>query len=300
MKGLRRLLGVLVMVAGVLGLALSLAGLASIWALKPSITRSIEATITTLNGSINTSQQVMEITGQALGATVVSVDALSAMLGTTARTVEDTKPVMTQINLVMSDTLPASMEGAAASMKTAQEAAEVLESSMRSLDNFRRVLSATPMLGALVEKPEQTFNPDKPLADSLGELAMNLEDMQGSFAVMSENLDKADDNLELIQANLTTMADSVALISKNLGEYQAMIGESQASMENLKVMLNNLQSNLAGILNGASIVLSLFFLWLLAVQIVIFSQGWELYQGTAGRMEGGPARPAPDETAATP
>lgn len=300
MKGLRRLLGVLVMVAGVLGLALSLAGLASIWALKPNITRSIEATITTLNGSINTSQQVMEITGQALGATVVSVDALSAMLGTTARTVEDTKPVMTQINLVMSDTLPASMEGAAASMKTAQEAAEVLESSMRSLDNFRRVLSATPMLGALVEKPEQTFNPDKPLADSLGELAVNLEDMQGSFAVMSENLDKADDNLELIQANLTTMADSVALISKNLGEYQAMIGESQASMENLKALLNNLQSNLAGILNGVSIGLSLFFLWLLAVQIVIFSQGWELYQGTAGRMEGGPARPAPDETAATP
>jgi hypothetical protein len=36
-----------------------------------------------------------------------------------------------------------------------------------------------------------------------------------------------------------------------------------------------------------AIVLSLFFAWLLAAQVVILSQGWELYQGTAGRMEGG-------------
>ena len=39
-----------------------------------------------------------------------------------------------------------------------------------------------------------------------------------------------------------------------------------------------------------ALVFTLFFLWLLAAQVVIFSQGWELYQGTAGRMEGGAAR----------
>jgi len=33
------------------------------------------------------------------------------------------------------------------------------------------------------------------------------------------------------------------------------------------------------------IVLSVFFLWLLAAQIVILSQGWELFQGTADRMK---------------
>jgi hypothetical protein len=32
------------------------------------------------------------------------------------------------------------------------------------------------------------------------------------------------------------------------------------------------------------IALTLFFLWMLATQVVIFSQGWELFQGTSGRM----------------
>ena len=50
-------------------------------------------------------------------------------------------------------------------------------------------------------------------------------------------------------------------------------------------MLTNVQSNLPAILNGTAAVLSAFFVWLLIAQIVILTQGWELYQGTADRME---------------
>jgi len=34
---------------------------------------------------------------------------------------------------------------------------------------------------------------------------------------------------------------------------------------------------------------------LLVAQVVIFTQGWELFQGTAGRMEGSPIEPAAGE-----
>jgi hypothetical protein len=81
------------------------------------------------------------------------------------------------------------------------------------------------------------------------------------------------------------MSDSVGLISISLSEYQVMVLQSQSSLEKLGEILTNLQSNLTSILNGAAIVFSLFFLWLLAAQVVIISQGWELYQGTAGQME---------------
>jgi len=91
--------------------------------------------------------------------------------------------------------------------------------------------------------------------------------------------------MDSIQSNLVTMSESVGLISTSLSEYQAMIGQTQASMENVRSILSNIQNNLPALLNGLAITLSLFFLWLLAAQVVIFSQGWELFQGTAGRME---------------
>jgi hypothetical protein len=223
-----------------------------------------------------------------LGATVDSVDALAIMLSTTATTVQDTTPALAHVNTLMNETLPTTLRHVTDSLQTAQKAAGVLDSAIQSLDTFRSVLSAAPLIGGFVE-PAEPYEPEVPLAESLGELATTLQDLPDTFTDMAASLDKADDNLVSIQSNLTTMSQSVASISTSLGEYQAMINQSQASMENLRSMLTNLQSNLNNILNGITIALSLFFLWLLAAQVVIFSQGWELYHGTAGRMEGGEA-----------
>ena len=112
MKILRRILGVFVMIAGILGLLISVAGLVGVWAIKPTLTDYASTTIDTLNESVTTSQNVMKVTGQALGATVDSLDALSTMLSTTAATVDDTAPVLTDINVIMSDTLPSTLQAA--------------------------------------------------------------------------------------------------------------------------------------------------------------------------------------------
>lgn len=285
MKALRRILGALVMIAGILGIILSLAGVVSVWVVKPNVTNYVEITIQTIETSVITSQKALQVTGQALGATVVSVDALSTMLSTTAVSVEETQPVLDQLNVMMGETMPSSMESASDSLKTAQQAAVVLESAIKSLENFRAAMSATPLLSSLVEQPKQTYNPEVPLADSLGELATTLESLPATFTEMSANLDKADDNLITIQSNLVTMSDSVGQISKSLSEYQAMITQSQSSMENLISILTNINNNLTSILNGVAMAFSLFFLWLLVAQVVILTQGWELYQGTASRME---------------
>jgi hypothetical protein len=285
MKIMRRILGVLVMVAGILGLLISLAGLVMVWVAKPTVAAYANTTIDTLIESVISSQSVMEITSQALGATIDSVDALSAMLSTTAATVEDTQPVLDEIDIIMAETLPSTLKATTESLYTAQEAAQVLESTIQSLDAFRFLLSGAPLIGDLVDSTGELYNPEKPLADSLGELAFNLEGLPDTFVEMAVNLSATDDNLGSIQGNLLTMSDSVGFISSSLGEYNKMINQSQSSMEDVTSILTNIQSNLATILNGVAIALTLFFIWLLAAQVVILSQGWELYQGTADRME---------------
>lgn len=292
---LRRVLGISVMIAGILGLLLALAGLAGVWIIKPTITKAVDSTVTTLTSAIDTSTNAMGIAGDTLTAAVTSVEALSDMLANTAATVEDTQPVITQLNAVIGEVLPASIESASQSLQTAQQAAGVLDDTIKSLDTFRMLLSATPLLGSMVQTGE-TYNPEVPLADSLGDLADELLDLPDTFSEMAENIDKTDDNLVTIQDNLTTMSTSIGQIATSLSDYQAMVEQSQSSLTNVKNMLTGLQTNQGKIFNGAAIVFSLFFLWLLVAQIVIFSQGWELYQGTAGRMESN----QPDEPAGEP
>ena len=285
MKFTRKILSVFVMIAGILGVILSLAGLVGIWMAKPSVEIYTISTIDTLQGSIKTSQTVMEITAEALGATVNSVDALSEMLVTTASTVEDTKPAIDQVDTVMATTLPATLKSTTDSLASAQEAARVLENTIQSLENFRFLLSSTPLLGDIAGDPGEGYNPEKSLAVTLGELADNLEELPEVFVGISESLSSTDKNMENIQGNLITMSTSVKFISSSLSEYESMVIQSKSSMDDVKTMLSNIQNNLETILTWVAIVMSLFFGWLLAAQVVILSQGWELYQGTADRLE---------------
>ena len=186
---------------------------------------------------------------------------------------------------MMAKTLPSTLQAATDALYTTQDAARVLESTIQQLDAFRFLLSATPLVADLLPPSGEVYNPEKPLADSLGELASNLEGLPDTFVGISANLSTTDDKLAAVQENLVTMSESVKLISSSLSEYERMLTQSKSSMDNLASILTTIESNLPTILNAAAIALSLFFAWLLAAQVVILSQGWELYQGTADRME---------------
>ena len=82
------------MLAGIVGILLSLAGLVGVYLAKPVLTTSITNTVDTLNNAVETSKSVMTVTNDALGATVTSVEALSEVLATTADTLGDTQPVV--------------------------------------------------------------------------------------------------------------------------------------------------------------------------------------------------------------
>ena len=283
MKFLRKILGVFVMIAGVIGLILSLAGLVGLWVAKPILTTTINTTVNTLISSVATSQKTLDITYDALGATIGSVDALSDMLDSTAVTVEDTQPVIKQVNELMGKTLPDTIENATDSLDAAESAAQSLESAIKSFEVLQSVLGGT-ILSAVMPPAPEPYNPETSLADSLSDLSDSMQDMPVTFMDMSTNLGKADDNLELVKDSMTLMSENVTLISTSLSQYQTMISQSEASTDSLNTMLTGFQSRMGNTINIASIVLVLFFLWLLAAQAVIFSQGYELYHGTASGM----------------
>jgi hypothetical protein len=290
MSILRRILGLLVMVAGLLGLVIALAGLVGLWRVKPTVVASVSNTVSTLEGSITTSQEVMTVTKSALGATVTSLEALSDMLASTAGTVEGTEPIFADVNTLMGESLPTIMGSATDSLQTAQQAAVVLDSTIRNLEAFQFLLSDVPLLTGFVEEadlPQQAYNPEVSMAESLGEIATTLDELPPMFESMAANMDTADDNLESVRSSLVVMSDNVVLISGSIAEYESMVAQSQSSMDNLRPILAGLRTNLPAIVDGITIGLTLFLSWLLVIQIVVFTQGWELFQGTAGRMEGG-------------
>src|SRR5690606_776125 len=100
-----------------------LTGLVGLVIARPILTSSMNTTVDTLVDSVETSQKTLEITFDALDATVNSINALSDMLVSTALTVEDTQPVINQLNFVLAEKLPETIETATDSLTAAQSAA---------------------------------------------------------------------------------------------------------------------------------------------------------------------------------
>ena len=300
MSTFRKILGILLVVAGILGLILAIAGLIFTWAVRPVVTQGLDTALTTLGGSIQTSQEAMIITEQALDGTINSISALETMLTSTATSVQDSKPLMAQISGFLSDQMPKTIQAASNSLRAAQRGAEVVDSAIQSFDSFKNVLSGVPFIGGFIPQTPTTPPPasGQALADSLGDVATELENLPQLFTDMSSNLNKADTNLTTVQTSLTTMANNVSTITTSLEQYKAMITSSQSSMENLGDLLFNIQTNLQNIINITALVVTLFLLWLMAAQVAILTQGWDLYHRTTGGAQS--ESPSPSQTTTEP
>jgi len=196
MKPLRRILGVFVMAAGVVGLILSIAGLAGLFIIRPALSSSLELAVDTLYTSVESSQKTLALTDGAMDAAINSVDSLAEMLSTTRLIVEDTQPVITQFNEVLGGNLPETFYTAGESLKAAQSAASSLESAIKSFETFQTLLSGFVLLSGGQPQEQTVYDPDTSLADSLGDLSTSIEEMPDVFEGMAKDLDQADNNLD--------------------------------------------------------------------------------------------------------
>jgi methyl-accepting chemotaxis protein len=276
MKILRKILGVIVMIAGIIGLIFSLVGIFFVWNTKPAIETAMANGLTVINGSLNTSIEVIGVTKDALSATVSSVYALRDTVAAASQSVEETKPFIEGITNLLSTELPDTIAATQSSLESAQSSAKVLDSVLTSMDGVIRLITFSD---------KSLYNPDTPLYESLGEVASSLNNLPQSFVQMGDSLGATQDNVDTIKTSLDTMAVSIESIAGSLDRYVAMTEQSKSSIANVQTWLKQIQNNLSNILIVAASVITVFLVWLAIAQIVILTQGWELFQGTAGRLE---------------
>lgn len=287
MKILRKILGITVMLAGILGLLLSLAGLSATWYYRSSMENALNNVLVTLSGTLAVSQEGLLVTEDALSAAIGSIDALQQTIEATAASLGSTQPLLQGITDFMGEQLPATLEAARFSLDAAQTGAQVVDNAIQSLKTFQSVISAIPIISAFMPAPPaQTKTGDgKPLSEALGDVSQSLAGLPELSASLSTDLNSAAGSLTDVQDGLTLMAENIGGITQSLSGYLTMVQRSQSSMQNLQAQLELWQTNLPTFVNALALVASLFLLWLLIAQIVIFTQGLELYRGTATRFE---------------
>lgn len=274
---IRRFIGLLLMIAAIIGLVFSIGGLVAIRRVEPNITTSLQSVVTLLNTTMKTTSDGLTVTKDSLKAAVDTVGNLQTSLETTATTMESADPLLGEIVTIMNKELPNTIKATQQSLTTAQESA-------RMIDGLLTSLSAIPLLGSSFG-----YNPEVPLSEALGQVASSLDGLPDSFANMESSLTDTRSNIQTFQADMSVMAASVGEIESSVAQYEQVVTNYQTSIDQVQAQLETLSAQIPQLTRILVIGLTVFLVWMAIAQLGLFTQGWELL------TEGG-RRPAVKET----
>lgn len=270
---LRRLIGVLLILAAIGGLVFSIGALYVIWNAQANMTTGLQTTIELLGQTLKTTSEGLVVTQQSLQSSVDLIGNLQTTVETTAEAIGSTNPMVDEIARLMKEDLPDTIRATQASLQTAQQSAA-------TIDTVLRAMSGIPLIG-----PSIGYDPDVSLSEALGQVADSLEDLPDSFIGMQDNLKNTQNNLQTFEADLTVMADSVGQIQSSVAQYDQVIGGYQDSLDQVLAQLDMLSANLPNIVRMLSIGLTAFLVWMAIAQLGLFTQGWELLTENREREE---------------
>jgi peptidoglycan hydrolase CwlO-like protein len=264
MSILRRILGVLLIAAAIGGLIFSLAGIVILRRIEPDITKGLQDVISLVGQTLETTSQGLVVTQQSIESSVASIQALQDTVSTTAKTIQSASPMVSQLQKIMHDDLPKTIEATQASLDTAAQSAKVV-------DGVLSTLSKVPLLGSSIG-----YNPAVPLNVALSQVSASLVDLPNTFNSMESSLKDTGDNLQTFQADLETMGASIGKIQSSVTKYEQVIGDYQKSLDQVQGRLDTLSKSLPNLVHTLMLALIFFLIWMAVAQIGLFIQGWEL------------------------
>jgi len=269
----RKITGLLLIIASILGLVISIAGIGTLWRIEPNISAGLHSSVDLFVNTLETTTQGLTVTQGALKASVQTISSLADTVQTIGVTVQTSTPMVDQITVMMDEDLPNAINATVDSLNTAAKSAAVI-------DTLLGTLSGIPLIGSTL-----SYDPATPLSVSLGEVADGLESLPASISKMHTSLQDTATSLETFQSDLSATSHSIREIETSVASYDSVIQGYQTSITQLKTGMGAVQTNLPNYVHLAVLALTAFLVWLAIAQLGLMTQGWELLTETPQKKE---------------
>jgi hypothetical protein len=277
---MRRVLGLIMLVIGLVGVVLSIAGARSgrrlVADMGAALDSNLQLTVQSLE-TINESLMLTKATVRQLGD---SLDTMEVTAGNVATLLEETQPLLQQISRITSNDMAEGLETFRARLPELVEVADTIDQTLTTLSRFRidRTILGIPLrydLGI-------DYDPEVPFAQSVEEIGTSIEDLPDQLRALELYFDVTDDNLGEISGNMSEIAGDLAVVNGSVGDLEPLLDEFMVTVtefgDSTRQMRVTFQQQLATFRTVWTVVM----VWLALTQIAPLYLGYELL---AGRRE---------------
>jgi len=278
----RRLLGIFLLAVGVIGIALSVAGIIVGRQLVDAIGAGIQSNLQLTSQSLETVEETLLLAKTTISDVNSGLETVETTTTDLGRTINETRPLIDQVNQVASSDVPDSIEAVQTALPNMVEVAGIIDDTLTTLNNFR---IDENILGLPIQYDLGiNYNPDVPFDDSvlaMGEslegLPETLRSLQIYMNVTNNNLQTISLGLNRVARDLNTINGRIAAVDPLLNEYIRIVNETRDNTRLIRAQLDEQ-------LQMARLIVTIVMVWLGLAQVAPLYLGWELLAGRRERL----------------
>ena len=259
-----RLAGALLIVAGIIGLGLSLAGLIVGLPALGAAEQTLDRRLTDLDQALIAAADGLRIADDSLSGAAGTITAIETTVRSSGQAISDTLPTVDRIGILIGEDIPRTIRSTQQTLESARETARVADAVLGAI-------SRTGLLG-------NVYNPEVPLNQAIQQVSDSLSLLPASLSSVRDSLTVTGANLRRIGANTEEVAEQIALINASFRDARRVIDQYQTLVTDLRTDLTALRAALPVWFGIARIMLAILALWFALAQIALFAQGLTLWR----------------------
>lgn len=260
---LQRIVGLLLIGAGVMGLVISLAGLFIGLPALSAAEETLNRRIDDLERALIAAADGLTVADASLISATETIIALETTVRSSGQAISDTLPTIDRIGTLVGIEIPHAIRSTQQTLASARETARVADA----------VLGAISRIGLL---GANTYNPDVPLNQAIQQVSDSIDPLPASLSSVRDRLMVTRANLRRIGTNTDAIAENIAEINDSFRDARQVINRYQTLVTDLQADLAALRTALPLWFGVARALLALLAVWFAVAQIALFTQGMSL------------------------
>ena len=241
------------LVLGLLGLLLVLAGVIAVWAANGPVTELVVTTLDTVARPLQRAEAGLQEVNGTLDSAQASVDELQGTLATVGESLQADSLLLRALGSLVSEDLKNSVDKAVAALENVRTTAATIESVLQSLDRLPGVT-----LPDWVEDVGSAI-------DGLAEVGQRVQETVTALNALRTGA---------IEQAVGSVVKKTEDLETRLANVETRTRAAEATVSGLLATMEAWQARLPGLIDAVGLVLTLFFLMMGLGQWALFSLGW--------------------------
>lgn len=262
---LKRIIGVLLVIAAVVSLVFSLIVTYGVWSVRTPAAEAALAGLRLADDTLTTTNDALAAVDAALLNAASSVAAAQDTFRSLSQTIYATGPTLQGLAGFLSEGLPETLRSTQSTVNAAAESAKIV-------DTVLDVLAAIPFVNF-------SYAPQTPLSETLGNVAGSLRTLPDGLEALGADLAGTGGTLPELASSLEEFGASIESVDESLASAQQIIASYRVLIDDYQAMIATLE-RLVPLLTGViPAVLTFVVFWLAVVQVAALRAGWRWAQG---------------------